>query len=116
MAVSAGALTWSELAQVHFKSTVAEMQSLGPFNPMNGPASRKKSRITSLMKIVASDPTINQPSVSGATASAGGSGVFASAYSSEVMEDDLMAAIDITAPTLTSKLCTKRNFYIFSNS
>ena len=114
--MSAGALTWAELAQVHFKSTVAEMHSLGPFNPMNGPVSRKKSRITSLMKTIASDPTINQPNMSGAGTSSGSSSVFASSYSSEVTNDDLVAAIDTTAPTINSKLYAKKSFYLFSNS
>ena len=131
--MSAGALTWTELAQLHFKSTVAEMNTLGPYNNCNGPVSRRKTKITPLLRMMGSDPAITQArsstgnaantsssttatTTTGSSSSSSSSNPFARPYSSEVTKDDVVAAIDITAPTINSKLCAKRNFYLLSNS
>lgn len=119
--MNAGALTWTELAHVHFKSTVAEMSTLGPYNQGNGPVSRKKSRITPITRMMASDPAVTQSrsgnaSNASSNTGSGNGNLFAKPYSSDVTKDDVVAAIDITAPTTKSKLCTKRTFYLLNNS
>jgi hypothetical protein len=107
-AIAAGKLTWTELAQVRFKSKVAENHGLGPFNPSNDSTTRKKSKTSVKMEGSGDSSFVDS-----------GGGLLENdlldrevksyplqipASSKAIIEDDIMAAAYALAPCLAKKL------------
>ena len=125
MAENSGSLSWEELAQVHFKSQLAEKFNLGPFNVANGGLSRKKSRMASKIEehlSIAEDRSRGSSS-SGSISNINSSNnmnsglamsmnnPFVRLLSFDINRDDIIAAIEVTAPNATTKLAAKKRSF-----